>query len=55
MNYGWWIATKSGALFIRLDEDAVVIVDVLNKKTEKTPKRVIDSCQRRLRDYEESE
>ena len=39
----------------RLDQDAVVIIDVFNKKTEKTPKRVIDSCQRRLRDYEESE
>jgi len=36
----------------RLDPDAVVILDVFNKKTRETPKTVIDTCKQRLRDYE---
>ena len=36
----------------RLDEDAVVIAEVFSKKTQQTPKRVIEACQRRLRSYD---
>lgn len=34
-----------------LEPDAVVILEVFSKKTNKTPKRVIDSAARRIRDY----
>ena len=36
----------------RLDSDAVVILEVFNKKTRTTPKTVIDACTRRLREYD---
>jgi phage-related protein len=39
-------------IIYRIDSDAVVIADVFEKKTQKTPKRVIDACKRRLRDYD---
>lgn len=37
----------------RLDRDAVVIAEVFSKKTEQTPKRIIESCKRRLKQYDE--
>lgn len=40
-------------IIYRLDEDAVVIVDVFTKKTQQTPKHVIDTCQKRLKRYDE--
>jgi len=36
----------------RLDTDAVVIAAVFAKKTQTTPKPVIDECRRRLRAYD---
>ena len=36
----------------RLDEDAVVLVEVFSKKTEATPQNVIKACRRRLRVYD---
>ena len=36
----------------RLDSDAVVILEVLAKKTRTTPKTIIDTCTRRLREYD---
>ena len=36
----------------RIDEDAIVILDVFQKKTAETPKRVIDACKRRITDYD---
>jgi phage-related protein len=36
----------------RADRDAVVIAEVFNKKTARTPKAVIETCRRRLRDYD---
>jgi phage-related protein len=36
----------------RTDGDAIVIAEVFKKKTQVTPKRLIDSCRRRLRDYD---
>ena len=32
----------------RVDTDAIVIAEVFAKKTEKTPKAVLDTCRRRL-------
>ena len=39
-------------LVYRTDADAIVIVEVFQKKTATTPKAVIDACRRRLRDYD---
>ena len=43
---------KIWRIIYRIDGDAVVIADVFEKKTQTTPKRVIDACKRRLRDYD---
>lgn len=39
-------------IIYRTDEDAIVILEVFDKKTSKTPKSVIDTCKDRLRDYD---
>lgn len=44
---------KTWRIIYRLDPDAVVIVEVFNKTTPRTPQRVIDDCQRRLKQYDE--
>lgn len=36
----------------RMDMDAIVILEIFDKKTNKTPKRIIDVCKDRLRDYD---
>jgi phage-related protein len=41
-------------LIYRTDPDALVILDVFEKKTSKTPQQIIDACRRRLRLYEGS-
>lgn len=35
----------------RTDPDAVIIVEVFSKKTAQTPKRVIEICKKRLKEY----
>jgi len=35
----------------RIDTDAIVILEVFEKKTRSTPRQVIDICKRRLKDY----
>jgi phage-related protein len=39
-------------IIYRLDSDAVVICGVFSKKTQATPKTVIESCRRRLAAYD---
>ncbi len=39
-------------IFYRIDPDAIVILDVLKKKTPSTPKTVIEICKRRLAEYD---
>ena len=39
-------------IMYRTDTDAIVILEVFAKKTGQTPKRVIDICKRRLKDYD---
>ena len=34
-----------------VDSEAIVILDVFEKKSRKTPKHVLDTCKRRLRRY----
>ncbi len=43
---------KTWRVIYRLDTDAVVILDVFEKKTEKTPDAVLQNCRRRLKLYE---
>ena len=38
----------------RIDDDAIIIGEVFKKKTEQTPKQVIDTCQRRLKEYDDA-
>lgn len=40
-------------LVYRLDADAVVIAEVFSKKTQATPRGVMETCQRRLRRYDQ--
>ena len=42
---------KTWRIIYRMDDDAIVIADVFEKKTQKTPRQVIANCQRRLRLY----
>jgi len=37
----------------RIDPDAIVIADVFKKKTQQTPKQVIEDSQRRLKRYDQ--
>jgi len=43
---------RSWRIVYRADSTAIVIAEVFEKKTPKTPKNVIDICRRRLRDYD---
>lgn len=40
-------------IIYRVDDDAIVIVDVFAKKTGQTPKRVVNTCATRLRAYDQ--
>jgi phage-related protein len=39
-------------ILYRVDSDAIVILEVFNKKTRATPKYVVQTCQQRLKDYD---
>ena len=43
---------QSWRIVYRIDPDAIVIADVFRKTTPQTPTRVIQDCQRRLRQYD---
>jgi len=45
---------KAWRLVYRIDPDAVVILEVFEKKTNRTPRHVIEICQRRLMLYQAS-
>lgn len=45
--------TKIWRIIYRIDTDAIVIIEVFEKKTAKTPKTIIESCQKRLRTYDD--
>ncbi len=40
-------------LVYRIDEDAIIILEVFEKKTGKPPKRAINVCKARLRNYDD--
>ena len=43
---------KTWRIVYRIDEDSIVILEVFSKKTAQTPKRIIDVCQKRLKEYD---
>jgi phage-related protein len=43
---------KSSRIVYRIDKDAIIILEVFQKKTQTTPKNVIDNCKRRIRLYD---
>jgi phage-related protein len=45
---------KTWRIVYRIDIDAVVILEVFDKKTQKTPREVIENCRRRIRFYDTS-
>ena len=45
-------AGKTWRIVYRIDAEAIVIADVFQKTTARTPTRVIDDCRRRLRLYD---
>jgi len=45
---------KTWRIVYRIDNDAMVILEVFEKKTQKTPREVIENCKRRIRIYDTS-
>lgn len=45
-------AGQTWRIIYRIDSDAIIILEVFSKKTEATPKQVIETCKKRLRLYE---
>jgi phage-related protein len=43
---------KSWRIVYRIDPDAIVILELFDKKTRRTPKEVIENCKRRIRSYD---
>lgn len=47
-------AHKTWRVIYRIDEDAILVVEVFEKKTRTTPQTVIENCRRRSRLYDEA-
>jgi phage-related protein len=47
-------ATGTWRVMYRIDTDAIVILEVFAKKTGKTPKTIIDTCRKRLKEYDDA-
>ena len=45
---------KTWRIIYRVDDDAIVVAEVFEKKTRRTPPQVVENCQRRLRLYDEA-
>ena len=45
-------ADKNWRIIYRIDDDAIVIVEVFYKSTRTTPKNVIEVCKKRLSKYD---
>jgi len=45
-------AAVTWRIVYRADPDAVVIAEVFSKGTQRTPRSVVVSCQRRLKEYD---
>ncbi len=36
----------------RIDPDAILVLEVFSKKTQKTPRKVVEACRKRLKEYD---
>ena len=43
---------KHWRIIYRIDDDAILILEVFQKTTQKTPTKIIDTCQKRLKKYD---
>jgi phage-related protein len=43
---------KTWRIVYRIDDDAIVILEVFAKKDRTTPRSVIDTCRKRIKDYD---
>ena len=43
---------KNWRIIYRIDDDAIVIIEVFSKTTQATPKSVIEVCKKRLKNYD---
>ena len=43
---------KTWRIVYRIDADAIAILEVFEKKSQKTPQEVIENCRRRIREYD---
>jgi phage-related protein len=43
---------KNWRIIYRIDEDAILILEVFQKTTQKTPATAIDNCKKRLKKYD---
>ena len=41
-------------IIYRVDPDAIVILEVFSKKTPQTPKKIVEVCKERLKDYDDA-
>ena len=44
--------TKNWRIIYRIDVDAIVVLEVFQKKTQETPKYVVDICKGRIKQYD---
>ena len=47
-------ANATWRLIYRIDPDAILIVEVFAKKTQKTPKEVVQACKTRMKEYDDA-
>jgi phage-related protein len=52
MNFESMMRKPTWRIVYRIDQDAIVILEVFSKKTARTPKRIVDVCQKRLKEYD---
>jgi phage-related protein len=43
---------KTWRIVYRIDEDAIVLLEIFEKKTSRMPQSVIETCKQRLRNYD---
>ena len=39
-------------IIYKIDSDAIIILEVFNKKSQQTPKKVIENCKKRIKEYD---
>lgn len=47
-------ASGNWRVMYRIDSDAIVIAEVFPKKTQTTPKKVLEACRRRFKEYDDA-